>query len=189
MTNHLKNGNSKLHNRLIFDLPTGRTCLNSGSCHKTCYARKAERRFKVVLASRIRNLELSTDPVTFEKTIHDELNNAKQKFVRIHSSGDFYSQEYINSWGRIMKKTPHIQFYAYTKVKHLFKWPALKNFNLIDSMIKGQLNYGTKEYVTKLNKKHGTFLCPATMTKHEGKVCGNTCTYCMYHNNVAFLQH
>jgi len=35
--------------------------------------------------------------------------------VRIHSSGDFFSQLYFNAWLRTAKKNPHILFYAYTK--------------------------------------------------------------------------
>ena len=86
MTSHLKNGNSKLHKILIFDLPTGSTCLNSKACYKTCYARKAEWRFPATRAHRAKNLALSKNADLFEKTICDELKRTRQKFVRIHSS-------------------------------------------------------------------------------------------------------
>lgn len=35
--------------------------------------------------------------------------------VRVHDSGDFFSDEYLCSWLRIMAETPGTRFYAYTK--------------------------------------------------------------------------
>jgi len=37
-----------------------------------------------------------------------------EKF-RIHTSGDFFSQKYFDTWLLVAKKLPNITFYAYTK--------------------------------------------------------------------------
>jgi hypothetical protein len=39
--------------------------------------------------------------------------------VRIHESGDFYNQAYVNKWVEIVKHFPNLQFLAYTKSNHL----------------------------------------------------------------------
>ena len=39
--------------------------------------------------------------------------------VRLHDSGDFYSQEYLNAWATIAATFPDVIFYAYTKSLHL----------------------------------------------------------------------
>ena len=54
--------------------------------------------------------------------IESELSNPKSWFenvVRIHSSGDFINQNYLNMWCNIAKKFPHFKFYAYTKVNNI----------------------------------------------------------------------
>jgi hypothetical protein len=56
------------------------------------------------------------------------------KAVRIHGSGDFYSQEYLDKWISIAKINPSIRFYCYTKSLHL-DWSNLPaNFVVIQSM-------------------------------------------------------
>ncbi len=37
------------------------------------------------------------------------------KAVRIHMSGDFYSQDYFDMWLEICKENPDVEFWAYTK--------------------------------------------------------------------------
>lgn len=39
----------------------------------------------------------------------------KAKSVRIHMSGDFYSQDYFDMWLQICKENPTVEFWAYTK--------------------------------------------------------------------------
>jgi hypothetical protein len=46
--------------------------------------------------------------------------------VRIHDSGDFYNEKYMNAWKQIIELTPHVFFYAYTKEVSMIKsarWP------------------------------------------------------------------
>lgn len=37
------------------------------------------------------------------------------KWVRVHDSGDFFSDDYTCAWLDIMRARPNVQFYAYTK--------------------------------------------------------------------------
>lgn len=37
------------------------------------------------------------------------------RVVRVHASGEFYSEEYVRKWIEIVKRNPRITFYAYTR--------------------------------------------------------------------------
>jgi len=71
-----------------------------------CYAASAER-FPAVRNSRWINFELS------KIEIPELPKNCKA--VRIHASGDFYSQEYFNKWVSYCKENKEVEFWAYTK--------------------------------------------------------------------------
>lgn len=157
---------------------------------KGCYAIKEQVRFPAVMQARVNRYEASKLP-DFSSNIINELSKLRKppKFFRIHASGDFYSQEYINQWATISKAFPDIVFYAYTKQLGRFDFSQLSilpNFVLINSLIGKSLNYGKVEKAPK-----GMFICPA----HDKSVrCGDTCTYCMTKgkadlNGVFFVQH
>ena len=180
--------NSKLKHQLIFNLPVshaicGRQCAG-------CYALKAQRRFPSVLASCERKYQASLLP-TFASTIISEIANFKRPLtaVRLHSSGEFHSQAYIDQWVTIASALPHIKFYAFTKRLSDFdfsKLSALPNFVLINSLQFGGLNYAP---VGKLPSS--AFICP--VTQHKPVQCGTSCTYCMSKvaqtNGVCFVKH
>jgi hypothetical protein len=42
-------------------------------------------------------------------------------WVRIHDSGDFFSDEYLLAWLRIMRVRPEVNFYSYTKEVDRFR--------------------------------------------------------------------
>ena len=55
--------------------------------------------------------------------------------VRIHDSGDFFSQDYLSLWASIAGANPEILFYAYTKEVAMLKDATLpRNFLTIYSM-------------------------------------------------------
>ena len=180
--------NSKLKHQLIFNLPVshaicGRQCAG-------CYALKAQRRFPSVLASCERKYQASLLP-TFASTIISEIANFKRPLtaVRLHSSGEFYSQAYIDQWVTIASALPHIKFYAFTKRLSDFDFTALSslpNFILINSLQHGGLNYAP---LTDL--RSDLFTCPATLGRPV--TCGITCRYCMskqaQHHAPQFVKH
>jgi len=195
--NRMKRGNTKLYNMFIFDLPTS-VC--STSC-VGCYAKKAERMYGNTVNWRNLNLDVASDTKVFKKLIGLQLNSEidlkknKIRVVRLHSSGDFFSQLYINTWSEIIKKFSHFKFFAFTKVLNKFDFSGLtklNNFNLIDSYItideKKYLNYGSLDYIDKLQAMDNElFLCPATTD--SAVKCNKDCTYCQTNNKVLFKQH
>lgn len=188
----LQAGNKKLsRDILIFNLPPGKSCLNCKECYKTCYARKAYKQYPNVKISWNYNLELAkNDPEKLFNSIVNQLKSTKKDIIRIHSSGDFFSQGYIDLWGKIIKSFPDKKFYVYTKVNKLLDFSnirKLNNFNLIKSFIDGHLNYGSIDYCNKLVKNHGAFLCPAT--KGKGIRCGQDCNYCINNSRPVFIEH
>jgi hypothetical protein len=127
-------GNSKLSkNVAIFSLPAGWSCPFAKDCKSTanretgkltdgkdcrfrCYAASGENLFHNIRISRWRNFEALKgksleDMITL---IHNSLPS-KQNIVRIHQSGDFFSQAYFDAWVSVAKLNPTKVFYAYTK--------------------------------------------------------------------------
>lgn len=172
----VQEGNSKLKDAgiLMFNLPAGKeTC---GRVCAGCYAIKEQTRWPSVVVGRARRLEASKD-ASFPTRISAELAKRKQrpKYFRVHSSGDFYSQEYVNNWITIAQQNPDIIFYAYTKRKKKFDFTALQalpNFVLINSLQYKRLNYGKLA-----DAPANAYICPDT--KGSTTSCGVQCTYCM----------
>lgn len=117
----------KLHKFIIFNLPAVLTCpFRTPHCEKFCYARKAETAYPDCLPARKRNLKATLSPdfvdimTAYIRRVMSgkAYRNAKSVVVRIHESGDFYSQEYFNKWLAIANNCADIQnlqFMAYTK--------------------------------------------------------------------------
>lgn len=187
----LVKGNSKLYNILIFDLPAVDTCLNCSDCKAKCYAMKAQRQYADTRVFRNTNYDMLLEEREMIKNlIINQLSKAKETVVRIHSSGDFFSQGYIDFWSSIVAMFPKISFYAYTKVEKILSFDSLtklENFNLITSIIDNKLNFGPIEYCKELKAMYGTFICPAT--NYKNVKCGKECSYCVTKKNVCFIQH
>lgn len=175
----LKYENMKLKNQLIFTLPATKEVCNR-VC-PGCYAAKAQVRFPKALAYRERMLERSKDSGFIEEIINEIKAHKKEvKAVRIHESGEWYSQGYIDKWYTIAKYLPNQKFYAFTKRMKDFDFSGLMglpNFVVIDSMKFKGLNYGPKEDMVKLSVEHGAMICPATLSNTK-ETCGVTCDWC-----------
>lgn len=127
--------NRKIRGAAIWNLPTGLSCKSGLQCSSYCYAKKAERMYPNCLPSRIRNMNMSASPFFVGWAIL-ELKSMKGVYiVRLHASGDFYSEEYIRKWYDIMNSVTENRFYAYTKRDDLFTEDILEdkpdNFTLI----------------------------------------------------------
>lgn len=188
----LQNGNAKLKNMLVYSHTPVKGCLDCSSCADSCYAIKSYRQYPNVKKAWDRNLEMVRNDLSmFKVSIVKQLKNTRQRTVRIHSSGDFISQEYIEAWAEIAAAYPHINFYTYTKSEHRFDFSALSklsNVNIISSILpNGNKNYGSLEYCTEAAAAYGSFICPATTQK--GIKCGEHCDYCVSNKNVVFVEH
>lgn len=125
-------------------------CPSAGACVKVCYARNGTFNFPQVKAAHTRNLTRVVDDLNGWTTdMLTEL--AKKKYrpkgeprlpnldrghlapevaqildqggaaVRIHDSGDFFSDEYLLAWLTIAALTPDVLFYAYSKEVSRFR--------------------------------------------------------------------
>lgn len=139
-------GNAKLENdTAILSLPAGHTCPFAKECFSKsdrvtgkitdgmqskyrCYAASAENLFETTRISRWRNYETLKNCKTIPKMvgmIYGSLPRKGIKLVRVHASGDFFSQTYFDAWLKIASAKPNLIFYAYTKA--LPYWIARKN--------------------------------------------------------------
>lgn len=179
-------GNAKLVNIPLFNLPASTSVC--GRLCPGCYAHREQIRFPAVLTARQARLTASQQP-DFAQRIITELKSRRTlpTYFRVHASGDFYSQAYIDAWHTIATQFPTIGFYAYTKRLADFDFTqlrALPNFVLIDSLHYGGLNYGTIQQAPK-----NAVICPS----HTGAICGQSCTICMDKTvettGIWFLKH
>ncbi len=127
--------NTKYYETIVyeFNLPTGWACPYADEClvkvdRETgkqnnlsgaykCYASSAER-FPSARKSRWGNFDMA------KAGLIPPLPK-QAKYVRIHSSGDFFSQEYFDLWLAYIRKHAGVKFWAYTK--SLKYWVARKN--------------------------------------------------------------
>lgn len=112
------------------------TCPNAGVCLNFCYASSGNFVFKNVLISHHRNLNFILNfPKDFIQQATKEIQKKKIKILRIHDSGDFFSESYLNIWLQVIEENPNVQFYCYTKNISLFRGlkNAPKNFTYVFS--------------------------------------------------------
>ena len=114
---------AKLNNVRLFEfnLPAVSTCPFADTCKEICYADKGTFKYPVVQAKYHSNYELTKNKDLFIKVVQNEIIKKRIEYVRIHSSGDFYSLKYLNSWLEIARNNPNVIFYGYTKSVPLFQ--------------------------------------------------------------------
>jgi hypothetical protein len=117
---------------LAFNLPAGlsetgmKVCIGAGACYEVCFARQARYVMESVKRPRENNLAAlleaykngGVDAVTALLTARIEVTAATH--VRIHDSGDFFSNWYRDAWLATASNLPGVVFYAYTKSVPLF---------------------------------------------------------------------
>jgi hypothetical protein len=118
-----------------------KTCPNAGACANVCYARNGTYNFSNVKARHTANLEyVINDPQGWFAQMLEEVNHPRMrgKYVRIHDSGDFFSEDYLLLWLKIALLTPDVTFYCYTKEVSMFKriveYDCPKNFRYLYSL-------------------------------------------------------
>jgi hypothetical protein len=188
----LTQGNAKLSKCILgWSITPVITCPNNNQCANTCYARKLEKLYPVCKRAWTRNYQLSKTR-EFKNTISTFIASKikKIKYVRIHVSGDFYSQEYIDKWCSIVQEFPDIKFYTYTKTFNMFNFDnitSLANINIINSIAPdGGINYGDSKRIEYL-KSIGYNVCPTQ--KGDNIICGENCKICIEKQKVCFNVH
>jgi len=130
------NNNRKLKKTgtVAFSLPAIQACPQAGTCAAICYSTQGAYVYPNVKAARQFNFNVAQfQRPYFEQALYHDLNLIKQESIRIHDSGDFFDQAYLDTWLRIMLLFPQKQFYAYTKSLHLDFSLAPSNFTRIQS--------------------------------------------------------
>lgn len=128
-------GNAKLSTAIAtFSLPAGHSCPFAKDCHSSadritgkitdgkhcqfrCFAASQECLYTNVRESRWNNLEMLNVAGSVEKMtrlIQRSLPTGVG-FVRVHVSGDFFSEKYFIAWVNVAMNNPLITFYGYTK--------------------------------------------------------------------------
>lgn len=114
------------------------SCPGALACRGVCYAKQGTYLFKNVKEARFFNLSASFSPDFRDMLVWDLISithNGKINCVRIHDSGDFHSQSYLDAWKDAARFFPHVTFYAYTKSLHLDLHNNLPaNFKLVQSL-------------------------------------------------------
>ncbi len=178
-------GNHKLpKNIAIFNIPELKTCPGKTSaCSKLCYAIKASTMYHhVVPAQRKRNLRLSISDKFILEACKELKRYKKITAVRIHESGDFYNQTYLDKWIKISNNFPKLIFFAYTKSYMLDYSQLPENFIMIYSS-----DWTTKNYSIQL-KNHAIMLdtrrkdCTTDIKWNNKSVlkCPGSCKSCDY---------
>jgi len=130
----LRNGNSKLGKNIYsFSLPISTCKHKTDYCRQYCYAKKGNFAFPTVKKHYASNLRY-TRYKSFRDHIVLELMVNRAKYVRIHPSGDFYSQKYFDQWVSIANTSPSVQFLAYTRNYDLDTSKAPSNFHIYFSI-------------------------------------------------------
>ena len=200
-----------------FSLPAGPkySCPGATDACKDCYAMKGRHYFSNVqqafggnwkLLSRLKRNRASKKVI---RLLQDAVPKHAKVF-RIHESGDWYSQEYVDAWTAVIRSRPDVKFWAYTRSFHLNfqKIVRLKNFALwasTDSYNKVEATDFVKRY-KRSNVKHaygpwehdrelpeGSFPCPVTTNQLALDGACEKCMLCVdkhrVKKNVVFLAH
>ena len=143
-------------------------CPQAGACATVCYARNGTYLFPAVIGKHKKNLQFVLDDLEdWKQAMLLELNKKKMrpsgeprsvqgvdpdltdpfirnwlvtggKTVRIHDSGDFFTDEYTIAWMEIAQQVPDVLFYAYTKevtrFRSIVEGKAPVNFRWLYSM-------------------------------------------------------
>ncbi len=182
----LKKGNMKMGDEVLtFGLPPIKTCTPTKWCVQRCYAQNGFYKTSSVKASLEKNHHASQEDDFVDK-MNKELKKSPLHRVRIHPSGDFYSEEYIEKWISICKSNPDKQFLAFTKrgdlAQFLLKLESLPNIALFESLdpSKPIPTIGLKRtaFASDETPDNDLFTCIGGTLKESGEKY--TCTDCNY---------
>jgi len=124
----MKEGNYKLDRVIgIFSLPRYWTCPGKTRlCSRYCYAEQPEKFRGSVVYSRNKNFAWTLRD-DFADVVARMIQSFQFPYFRIHESGDFYNQAYLDKWIEVARRNPKTKFLAYVKNYHLDYTKAPKN--------------------------------------------------------------
>jgi len=155
------------HTFLDANLVERNTCPGALACRPVCYAKQGGYRFPASIAARKHNLLLSQGSTFVADIVADLARMRSVNTVRIHDSGDFYSQEYFNKWADIARALPYLTFYAYTKSLNLDLTDIPENFKVTQSL------GGKHDALVDISKPHSRIFSSHDARIAAGYVDGN----------------
>lgn len=170
-------GNSKLIklDTVSFNIPAFRSadgfvcCPKAGACATLCYARQGRYILPNVSAAREYNLNIVRNNLSnFTGMAIEDLLKIRNTTVRVHDSGDFFSQAYMDCWFTIASAFPQKKFYAYTKSLHLDRSLQPQNFQIIQSV------GGLMDDQIDTRKSHSRIFSSDYQRRKAGYCNGNT---------------
>lgn len=206
-----------LRSNCAFNLPAGEkfACPGATEACEECYAKKNRHVWPNVQTPMAKNFALMKK-LQKKKSISESANimaysiPKNTEIFRIHESGDFYNQWYIDMWAEAMSLRKEVKFWAYTRSFHLNFTPTtrLPNFNLWASADKFNLKEA-KRFVRKHRKSgvklaygpwdhdedipKNSFICPVTSGKLDLPGACEKCMLCVgkkvTKKNIVFLAH
>lgn len=190
-------GNSKMGKDVyIFNLPAKQTCTPTSWCLEgkngkpACYALRNNFLLPSVLKSTSERYEMSKSDNFIEEMINF-IKKKKVKYFRIHSSGDFYSEDYIDKWIEIAKNCPETKFRSSTHRRDLIQKVEELN-SLPNVIVRESLDDEKNEQTTELNFSALSHL--DIVKRKDSYFCPNSCPKCGYYCwenrvNVNFDEH
>lgn len=167
----------KFGKTVTFDLPAYKSadgfkvCPGAGACAAVCYAQQGNYNFPNVKRNQEHNLAMARKNLrSFVRAAIADLKALKAKLVRVHSSGDFFSQAYVNAWFRIARALPGVRFYAYTKSFVGFDVFSNKPDNFAITQSEGSL----RDDLIDPSKSHARIFADARARIDAGYAPGNT---------------
>lgn len=171
-------GNKKLKNIASFSLPPVESCLFHTYCADKCYARKAYRAYPNTFKAYNRNFRIAKENLeNLKNQLVGYLQTYNHNYFRIHVSGDFFSQKYLDMWKAIAKQFPKINFMGFTKC-YSFDYTGMPdNMKIIFSTFES-MPEGTSD---KIRKKYSKPIAFAGTIKPAGDYyndCIDDCSEC-----------
>lgn len=185
----ISNGNGKI-TAYNFSLLPCITCQGCNGCEEYCYAMKPLR-YPSTQNAWGSNTRLIENPHFVGMMIQELSKLPEGSIFRIHQSGDFVSQEYIDKWTEIIEYCTWIDFYYYTKVYNIFDFERLNSFDNVSSVASTDSACKVVKNFDKIAIVDETFSNCGEQT--QGLICGETCTNCSMKNNgvtkIVFKKH
>ena len=176
----IASGNNKLGKNCVnWNLPPILSCMTKAPCAKDCYALQFFKQYPNVRKAYLSNLSAvqSNLDETF-KHLQYHLSVTKTEYVRIHASGDFISQAYLDKWIDTARMFPELKFLAFTK-RYNFDYSATPdNLKIVFSAWPGlplpdSLPVGVSGYAYMLDKHNIDDRIP-----HNAVQCAGNCVNC-----------
>lgn len=180
----ITNSNGKLGQFIYhFSISTKSCKHRTKHCKKYCYAKRGHMGIHQGDSERYGINYKWTKHDDFIGLIVSQINLIRRdlEFFRIHTSGDFYNQEYFDKWCTICRYFPEIQFLVYTRNYNVDCSKAPRNMSIKFSMDNTTKRTNpTIDSFTRVDYLLDSYEDIETHLESKGKylICRSKCTDC-----------